>query len=153
MTYTIGLERGDINYPELEPIYAQHYGEMQARLEADGHTVSPFNPQLDKYFPAFRDGWLLNFVARLDGKAVGYCNVYLSVDMHNGDPIAQEDLLYVLPEHRNGLGKKLVLAALNELQARGVKRVLVTPVTDLRVAKIWHRMGFQNLSSLMVYHF
>lgn len=153
MTYTIGLERGDINYPELEPMYRQHYGEMQARLEADGHKVSPFNPQLDRYFPAFRDGWLLNFVARFDGKAVGYCNIYLTVDMHNGDAIAREDLLYVTPEHRNGLGRKLVLEVLSELRGRGIKRGYVTPTTDIRVAKLWQRMGFQNLSSLMVYHF
>ena len=153
MTYSIGYERGDINYPALEPLYRQHYAEMAARLPADGHKVSPFNPQLDRYFEAFRDGWLLNAVARHDGAPVGYCNVYLSSDMHNGDPIAQEDLLYVLPEHRNGLGKSLVRFVLDDLKARGVRRVLISPVTDLRVGKIWRRMGFKDLASQMVYHF
>jgi GNAT superfamily N-acetyltransferase len=153
LTYTLGLERGDINYPELAPIYARHYAEMQARLEAEGHTVSPYNPQLDRYFPAFRDGWLLNFVARHDGKAVGYCNIYLTIDAHNGDPIAREDVLYVLPEHRNGLGRKLVLFVLENLRARGVKRGFVTPTTDPRVGKAWKRMGFKSVAELMVYHF
>lgn len=153
MSYTIGLERGDVNYPQLEPLYRQHYGEMAARLQADGHKVSPFNPQLDRYFPAFAGGWLLNIVARHEGQPVGYCNVYLTVDMHNGDPIAREDLLYVTPEHRKGLGRQLVLFALDELKRRGVTRVLISPVTDLRVAKIWRRMGFQDLATQMVYHF
>ena len=153
MTYTIGLERGDINYPELEPIYRQHYGEMQARLESEGMKVSPFNMQLDRYFPAFRDGWLLNFVARHDGKAVGYLNVYLTVDMHNGDPIAREDAIYVLPDHRGGIGKQLLKTGLDELRARGIKRVLASPATDPRFGKMLRRMGFKPLSETMAYNF
>ena len=64
MKYKISLERGDLNYQELEPLYRQHYAEMKARLDADGFRVSDYNPRLKVYFQAFAGGWLLNFVAR-----------------------------------------------------------------------------------------
>lgn len=154
MKYKISLERGDLNYSELEPLYRMHYGEMQSRLKADGFHVSDYKPRLDVYFPAFAGGWLLNFVARTEeGEAVGYANVYLTQDMHNSDLIAMEDLIYVRPDHRNGLGTKIVKHALEDLRGRGVRRVTVNPVTDLRVAKIWRRMGFRDVAVRMTYDF
>ena len=153
MTYTIGLERGDLNYAELEPNYRAHYAEMQARLARDGIAIGDYAPRLDQYFAAFRDGWLLNYVVRLDGAAIGHSNVYLTNDMHNGESIASEDTIYIMPTHRNGIGKTLVKHILADLKARGVKRVTISPVTDLRVGKIWKRMGFREASVQMVYTF
>jgi len=98
-------------------------------------------------------GWLLNFVLRDDGVVCGYCNVYITNDMHNNDLIAQEDTLFVLQEHRNGIGKKLVQAVLAELKQRGVKRLIVSAMTDLRVAKLWSRMGFKEAATQMIYTF
>ena len=111
------------------------------------------NPRLDVYFARFRDGGLINYVVRFHGAAVGHANIYLTSDMHNQDVIAQEDTLYVRPEHRNGVGKDLVKAILGDLRARGVKRAYVTPVTDLRVGKIWRRMGFKDVANVMVWQF
>jgi ribosomal protein S18 acetylase RimI-like enzyme len=142
-----------MNYPEIQPLYWRHYAEMRARLAADGIAIGPCNPRLDQYFEAAAGGWLLNFVVRLDGKPVGYSNVYLTNDMHNGELIAKEDTVYILPEHRNGIGRKLVQHILADLKARGVQRVFISPVTDLRVGKIWKRMGFKAVAELMVYNF
>ncbi len=153
MPYTISTERGDLNYEELEPLYRQHYAEMQGRLVRDGVPIGDYAPRLDRYFEAFADGWLLNYVVRHDGAPVGYSNVYLTNDMHNGDFIAREDTIYILPEHRNGIGKKLVKHILGDLRARGVRRVMISPVTDLRVGKIWKRMGFKDVASTMAYTF
>jgi GNAT superfamily N-acetyltransferase len=154
LQYRIELERGDLNYAELEPLYRRHYGEMKSRLEKDGFRIGEYKPRFDVYFPAFAGGWLLNFVARTEaGEPVGYANVYLTSDMHNGDSIATEDTVYVLPQHRNGLGSKIVKFALEELRSRGVKRVTVNPVTDLRVAKVWRRMGFREVAVTMTYEF
>lgn len=152
-TYSIALERGDLNYPELEPNYRRHYAEMKARLEKDGIKTGEYAPRLDQYFEGFRDGWLLNYVVRANGIPVGHSNVWLTNDMHNGDLIAQEDTIYILPEHRNGIGKALVKHILADLKERGVKRVHISPVTDLRVGKIWQRMGFKEAASLMIYNF
>lgn len=151
--YSIAIERGDKNYLELEPNYRQHYEEMRTRLEADGQPIGPYAPRLDHYFKAFSEGWLINYVLRFEGKAVGHSNIWLTNDMHNGELIAQEDMIYVLPEHRNGQGRILAKYILADLKSRGVKRAGIEAVTDLRVAKLWQRMGFKPTATKMTYIF
>jgi len=151
--YEIRLERGDFNYWELAPLYRQHYGEMQARLAESGVAIGDYAPRLNLYFEAWSQGWLLNFVARLDGKPVGYSNIYLTNDMHNGELIAKEDTIYVTPEHRNGLGRRLTKAVLAELNGRGVRRALVTTQTDLRSGLLCKRLGFREVATQLMYIF
>lgn len=153
MTYAFTVEKFSDTYAELEPLYRTHYGEMTARLETQGIKYSPYNPRLDAYIKSGDEGWLLTFVLRVDGAACGYANVYLTNDMHNGDLISQEDTVFVLKEHRNGIGKKLVQFVLQELKSRGVKRLMVSAMTDLRVAKLWGRMGFKEAATQMIYEF
>lgn len=151
--YTFSREVLRETYDELEPLYRQHYAEMVERLEADGRQCSPYNPRLDEYFKAADAGYLLTFILRCDGAACGYINVYVTTDMHNGDLIAEEDTLFVAKEHRNGIGKKFVEFGLFELKKRGVKHLVVSAMTDLRVAKLWSRMGFKKLADQMIYVF
>lgn len=151
--YLISIERGDLNYLEIEPLYREHYRQMRQRLKTDGVEISDYNPDLGQYFRAFQDGSLLNFVIRRSGAVVGYSNVYLFKDMHNQDFCAQEDTIFVSNEHRNGIGKTLVKFILEDLKKRDVKRVYISPVTDLRVGKIWERMGFKPIANQMIYHF
>jgi len=154
MSYTIAQERLPDVYPELEHLFRAHYAEMCARLEKlFGTKCSQYNPNLDGYFRADRDGKLLTFVARCDGIPVGYATVYVVRDMHNGDIIAQEDVLYVTPNHRNGLGRKLVKFGLEELRKRNVKKLNVVAMTDLRVVPLWKRMGFTEMATQMTYSF
>ena len=153
MSYTIALENFKATYLELEPLYRQHYSEMAERLKGQGVEISPYLPRLNEYGAACDRGDLLTFVLRLDGIACGYSNVYLTNDMHNHDKIATEDTIFVLKEHRNGVGKKLVSFVLDDLRGRGVKRVLVSAMTDLRVAKLWGRMGFKEVATQMIYTF
>jgi GNAT superfamily N-acetyltransferase len=153
MSYSFAIENVEATYPEFEPLYRQHYAEMQARLAGQGVDIPAYNPRLKEYFDAARDGWFIHYTARLEGQPVGYGNVYLTQDMHNRQLIAQEDTLYVLPEHRNGVGKRLVAFALDDLRSRGVKRLDVTAVTDLRVAKLWQRMGFKHTAHAMSFVF
>ncbi len=151
--YTFARESLTATYTELEPLFRTHYAEMCERLESEGQSCSPYNPRLDQYFSASDSGYLHTYVARCDGNPVGYINVYVTNDMHNDDKIACEDTLFVLKEHRNGLGKKFVEYGLSELRSHGVKKLTVSAMTDLRVAKLWKRMGFQELAVQMVYVF
>jgi GNAT superfamily N-acetyltransferase len=149
----MAVEKFTETYRELEPLYRQHYKEMTDRLsEADIH-YSPYKPRLEEYGKASDGGWLLNFVLRTDGTVCGYANVYVTNDMHNNDLIAQEDTVFVLKEHRNGIGKKLVKFVVEDLRSRGVKRLNVSARTDLRVAKLWKRMGFKEAATQMTYEF
>ena len=91
--YTFHIEKFHENYGDLESLYRLHYSEMTDRLLSQGIEYSPYNPRLDQYNLASEGGWLITYVVRLDSKAVGYCNVYVTNDMHNRDLIAQEDAL------------------------------------------------------------
>ena len=153
MSYDIAIEKFTDTYLELEPLYRQHYSEMVERLASQGITYSPYKPRLHEYGEACKRGDLITYVLRLNGSACGYANVYLTNDMHNGDLISQEDTLFVLKDHRNGVGKKLVQFALEDLKSRGVKRLMVSAMTDLRVAKLWGRMGFKEAATQMIYEF
>jgi GNAT superfamily N-acetyltransferase len=147
------VEKFTDTYRELEPLYRQHYKEMTDRLGEAGIHYSPYNPRLEEYGKASDGGWLLTFVLRTDGAACGYANVYVTKDMHNNDLIAQEDTVFVVKDHRNGIGKKLVKFVVEELRSRGVKRLNVSAMTDLRVAKLWKRMGFKESATQMTYQF
>jgi len=149
----MAVEKFTETYRELEPLYRQHYKEMTDRLSEAGIHYSPYKPRLEEYGKASDGGWLLNFVLRTDGAVCGYANVYVTNDMHNNDLIAQEDTVFVLKEHRNGIGKKLVKFVVEELRSRGVKRLNVSARTDLRVAKLWKRMGFKEAATQMTYEF
>lgn len=154
MTYQFSIESGSENLTEMFPLYAAHYQEMRDRLTRDGIETSPFKPRVDAYIAAWESGGLQNYAVRTEaGEVVGYANVYLTNDMHNGDLIAQEDAIFVLKEHRNGVGRKLVRFILDDLAVRGVKRAHITAMTDLRVAKIWARMGFKPAATAMIYNF
>ncbi len=151
--YTFHIEKFHENYDEMEPLYRLHYQEMTDRLLTQGIEYSPYNPRLDQYCIASEGGWLISYVVRLNLKAVGYCNVYVTNDMHNRDLIAQEDALYVLKDYRSGIGKKLVQFGIEDLRNRKVKRLNVNAMTDLRVAKLWERMGFKHTCHNMTYSF
>jgi len=152
--YRFSTENLAQNIPEFLPLYVAHYSEMQDRLANDGVQYADFNPRYDQYVKGSSEGYLLQFVARTDeGEAVGYANVWLTNDMHNGEFIAREDLLYVRKDHRNGLVMKLVKYGLEELRKRGLRRLLVQAMTDLRVEKLWRRIGFKPVAVCMVYTF
>jgi predicted acetyltransferase len=140
-------------YPEIEHLCKEHYAEMTARLEGQGLYMSDYNPRLDAYFQAVAEGRLSTYLVRLAGVPVGHALIYVYEDMHNRDLVAYEDVLFITKTHRNGVGKKFVRAILDDLKARGVKRLDVNAVTDLRVAKLWARMGFKSIATSMRYNF
>lgn len=153
MSYAVAIEPFDASYAELEPLYRQHYAEMQSRLALEGVSTAPYKPRIDEYSKANIGGWLHTFVLRCEGKSVGYSNIYITNDMHNGEKIAQEDTIYVLPEHRRFAGRMLIKAVHAELKKRGVKRLNVTTMTDLRVSKLLQRMGYKHTAHHMTLTF
>lgn len=153
MTYTIGLESGHTAHPELDPLYRQHYAEMQDRLASQGIPIGPYAPRLDEYFKGMDAGYILTFVVRFDGAPVGYANIYLTSDMHNSQPISSEDTIFVTKAHRNGIGRRLTKFIIEELRSRGVLRAWATATTDPRVVLMLERMGWRRAATVMVYNF
>lgn len=151
--YTMAVEGFAETYAEIEPLYREHYAEMCARLEESGQVCSPYHPRLDEYRKAAAAGYLLTIILRCENVACGYLNVYVTNDMHNHDRIALEDTVFVAKPHRRGIGRRLVKFGLDELHKRGVKRLTVSSMTDLRMENLWLRMGFKRLAVQMVYQF
>lgn len=151
--YHIGMENAEWTHPEFAPLYRQHYQEMAAKLAGGGITMPPFNPRLGAYFAGARNGSLLHFTVRTDGEPVGYCNTWLTLDAHTSEPISREDTVFVLKDHRHGVGAKLVDYGLAELKRRGVKRLHVHAATDPRVVNLWKRRGFKPVGMAMIYEF
>lgn len=150
--YQFSAEMFGDTWPEIGPIYRQHYEEMGARLVAIGHPPVPFNCRVDEFIAANKRNDFLHFVARHKGAAVGYFNLFLSRDMLNGEPSAWESALYVVPAHRNGVGKRLLKAVIEYLRQNGVKRLHCGATTDARVEKLWRRMGFLPTAQQMTLH-
>ena len=154
MIYQISQELLHENTPELLPLYASHYAEMKARLRGEGIEIADFAPRYDEYFKASRAGYLLNFVVRLkDGEAVGYSNVYVTDDMHNGERTALEDTIWIRPDHRRGIGKKLTEFILAHLKSIGCKSARMQAMTDPRAVKLWQRLGFKPAAVVMIKRF
>lgn len=151
--YVFSVENGAVNLPELEPLYREHQAEMQALFAGRGIPLGSYNPRYDEYLKAWNGGWLLNYVARLDGAPVGHCNIYLTSDMNTHDPVALECNLFVTKAHRRGVGRKLFAFAMEDVRGRGVKRLQVSAATDPRAAKLWERMGFKQIAVQMAYSF
>lgn len=140
-------------YPALEPLFRLHYAEMRARLAGDCVDIADYNPRLDVYFAAADRGEYRTYVVFEDNDLIGYSGIWVTADMHSSELIATEDTIFVLDGHRKGAGKALAKFILKDLEQMGVKRVTITPVTDLRVGKIWQRMGFKPVAQLMTYSF
>ncbi|MER9912252.1 GNAT family N-acetyltransferase [Mesorhizobium sp. M0050] len=146
--YAIIIENFNAAWPELEPLCSRHYGEMQARMAAEGMTIGAFKPRLNVYGTADH---LLCFVVRKQSEAVGYAFIWITQDMHNSEMIGVEDTIYIRPDHRNGIGRRFTKHILAELKARGCVRAHVTIATDLRVAKMCERVGFKRSAIAMTY--
>lgn len=154
MTYQIGLEDFRDTLKDIFPLYCEHYAEMKTRLEGEGTSVSPFKMNFNAYANAAAIGQLLHFVARTpEGEPIGYSNIYLTTDAHNGDLIAREDTIFITRAHRNGIGRKLTKFILEVLKSKGCKRGYVVAATDPRIVHLWTRLGFQTVGTAMVINF
>ncbi len=149
MTYAIAVERGEQNLAELIHLYKAHYDEMRQRVP----EIGPFGMNVPEYARQWLGGGLINYVARQDGRAIGYCNAYLSASMHNQGLVAFVDALFVLPDHRGGIGRKLLDFVMSDMKARGAKSITIGCATDMRLPKLLARMKFKELAVEMIHTF
>lgn len=147
--YLFTLEDLEPALPSIYPIWERHYAEMKDRLAGEGIDIAPFNPMVSRYVAANKAGSMFFFTVRCDGLIVGYSMVYLTNDMHTGELIAREDTIYIVPEHRNGVGKRFTKMILHFLKGKGATRAYITAVTDPRATKLWGRLGFRLHGQMM----
>lgn len=138
---------------EIYPLAESHYNELKDSLKKNGIDYPEFNPNVENCIQGNETGHIIVYTARVDGELVGYLFVQLFYNVFNYDFNAQELSFYVKKNHRNGIGKRLAFFCLNDLRNRKVKFLQVTASVDMRVTKLWQRIGFKPVSHSLLYQF
>ena len=135
---TIGVEKLLDCWDDIITLAKAHWEEtMQWQ-----HGHQPFNPVYERYAEFERIGWLVLFVVRDDGKYAGHGIMYLTPSMHTQAIIATEDLMFLLPEYRNGgVGRKLYKFVEDTMWSMGATEISVTAKPGSPAAKLLESLG------------
>lgn len=95
--YTFQVEHFGEVLPELIPLHEAHWKET----ERHRHEIQ-LKPRYDNMQRRFRTGGALQFTIRCNGVLVGHLREWLFESDHTSTPVAEEDTLYIAPEHRGG---------------------------------------------------
>ena len=134
---------------EITALMASQYEEYAANLAKSGVVVGPFNPRRELFRTASREGWLLTWAAMQEGVMVGYLTAFLRTDLYSSEQTAAIDTVYVVPEHRRGIGLRLIKHAVPLLRERGAKRIETATSTDDRVKRVYQRAGFIPTATIL----
>lgn len=95
--FVITCERFADIQPELHELHRAHW------LETEKHLAGlPFNPDYEARAVREAAGLLLQVTMRCHGGLVGHLRMDIAVSTHTGTRFAQEDAMYIDPEHRGG---------------------------------------------------
>jgi hypothetical protein len=140
--YTIAAERLAAVLPEVHPLHQLHWRET----EKYRHGI-PMAPDYQAMIARDAAGHCLQLTIRLEGQLVGHLRMWLwPRSLHTSRPIAEEDALFIHPEHRGGF---LVMALL-----RTAERWLLQACPELSEIKtnsklVARREGGPDASVLM----
>lgn len=88
---------------------------------------------------------MLNFVAEMGGKVVGFLLGDIRGAEYGTDTSGWIDMMGVTPEHQHkGIGKSLVGAFCEECQRNGVRVRIIIREDDQRLIGFWTSVGFQR---------
>lgn len=148
--YSISIENFSSVYPnELDNLLRLGYKLMYDREIALGLSPKEYNLNEDMYYTADQAGWLKVYMLRYNDIAVGFCTLFLSQDSHTSELIADEDLVYVEEEHRNGLGKELLAFILADLRSMGISYVFSHIPVCKSGSALSEKLGFSKVSITM----
>ncbi|OLS33716.1 N-acetyltransferase [Bacillus sp. MRMR6] len=80
----------------------------------------------------------------------GWVGIMDMIDNNSDEPIGFINEIYVLPPYRNlGIANKLCLTVFNHFKAAGCKQVQLNVYAGNPAKKLYHKLGFEDVSSLM----
>jgi len=129
-------------------IFPRHFNELSLNRDK-----IPFGLDFDLYRHVEQQKMLHILTARLDGKIIGYVlSLVVTHHPHNKDagPYSTTDMFYVLPEHRNGTGVKLLMENERRLKALGVKRMAISTKLKDAHLDLFSKLGFEATD--LVFH-
>lgn len=102
------------------------------------------NLSKERYMEYERVGYYIQFVAKDGNKLAGYLGMYITNSMHTQELIADEDILYMKPEYRGGMGSvRFLKFAEGFLKAKGVKSICVTVKKDSAAHRLSKAFGYE----------
>lgn len=127
---------------ELHPLHVLHWQET----ERHRHGL-PLAPDYEAMLARERAGRLLQVVARRNGVVAAHVRLYLGVSMHSRTLFAEEDTLFVAPEHRGGLlALRMLRFAEAALRRLGVREIRANSKLINKADVLMHRMGYQPVA-------
>lgn len=135
----VGTDEG---YRLIAPLLQRHYEEIGKFKD-----IWEVDPELEAYQVMEAKGRLLALVAFLDNEVVGYSITFLAFNLHyKGTMIAQNDLLYVVPERRgSSLGLRLMRETITHAKQRGAKLMQWHSKLDTSLNTLLPKLGYEVL--------
>lgn len=140
MTITFAAETVDEVRHDIEPLLEKHYDEVA--LHKDAISLAP---DWSRYSMLEKDGRLMAFTAREDGRLIGYSVWFFDMHIHyRGALIATNDVIFVDKEYRRGTnaGTDLILYSERMLKQIGVTKALWHIKFDHDWSAILRRRGY-----------
>lgn len=130
--------------PELAELTAKHY------LEIALYQDIPLDPDFERYYQVEDMGHLALFVARDEGKIVGYSVFYLDQSIqYRSSYQANQDLLYLDPSYRGkGLGRDFLKWIDEQLEALGVQVVFHHTKIAHDFSPLLEDLGYQHVDKV-----
>lgn len=144
--YRIAAERLQDVLPDLLPLHALHWAETEKHRHC-----RPLEPDYDAMLADECAGRLIQITARHHGAIVGHLRAYVRDSRHTRTPYAEEDTLFVHPEHRGGfLAVRMVRFWEQAMAAVGVFEMRANTKHVNRVDVLMKRLDYQPVATQFV---
>jgi len=134
------LDRLPSLWGQLQALHLEHWNETEA------YRHSKFSPRYDLLQQYFERGIAQTWGAFDGERLVGHITMYVTTSCHTGETIATEDAVYVLPEYRGSVGRKLITTMTADLCKDGVAEIWATTKPGTRVGKLLVKLGWRYVA-------
>ena len=140
--YLIQVESFRAILDELKPLHAEHWKET----EAHRHGLQ-LAPDYEALCLRERRGRLVQFTVRQGGVLAGQLLMYLGPSVHTQTLVAEEDTLYMRPEHRGGFTAVALLRYAEQLlRSLGAAEIRANSKVINHADVLMRRMRYQQVA-------
>jgi L-amino acid N-acyltransferase YncA len=135
---------------EARPLLEAHHEELTPRKD-----LRKLNPQWMEYAALEAMNRYAVFTAREDGRLVGYAGFHIIRHLHDRDfTLAQNDVFYLLPEHRRGVtALRYLRYCTDQCKVLPVHQVVFFCSKGNNLAPILHRIGYADEQTMVSLYF
>ena len=129
-------ERVPSVWDEIYPLFLEHHAEIGEIKDL------PLDPNCEAYKNLDALGMVRVYIAREEGKIIGYCVFFISQSMHYKQiKDAVQDIVFINKDHR-GFGKKFMEWCDEELRKEGVNVIHRYSSSERDLGPIYKRNGY-----------